>query len=81
MNAPPGPTRVYHVGPWRRAVPWLIFGPFMMLAAGILIFVPDPESRAPGAMLFVLFGVLALGIHVMIWWARLELNAEGIRLR
>jgi len=81
VSTPATERRIYHVGPWRRAVPWLIFGPFLLLAAGIGIAADDVESRALGRILVAVLLVLVLGMHLLISWARLELTTEGVRLR
>jgi hypothetical protein len=71
----------YHVGPWRRAVPWLIFGPFLLLALGACVFGQTAEDRSAGGILIAILTPIALGTHALISYARLELNAEGVRLR
>jgi hypothetical protein len=72
---------IYHVGPWRRAVPWLVFGPMLVLAAGVWGFADSVENRSVGALVCAILTLLVLGLHVSISYARLELTAEGVRLR
>jgi hypothetical protein len=71
----------YHVGPWRRALPWLIFGPFLLLALGACVFGKTAEDRSAGGILIAILTPIAFGTHALISYARLELNAEGVRLR
>jgi hypothetical protein len=71
----------YHVGPWRRAVPWLIFGPFLLLALATCVFGKTAEDRSVGGILIAILTPIALGTHALISYARLELNPEGVRLR
>ena len=72
---------IYHVGPWRRAMPWLVFGPMLVLAAGLWVFADSVENRSAGALVFAILTLMVLGLHALISYARLELTAEGVRLR
>ena len=72
---------IYHVGPWRRAIPWMVFGPMLVLAAGLWVFADSVENRSVGALVFAILTLLVLGLHALISCARLELTAEGVRLR
>lgn len=72
---------IYHVGPWRRAIPWMVFGPLLVLAAGLWGFADSVEDRAGGALVFAILALMVLGLHALISYARLELTAEGMRLR
>jgi len=72
---------IYHVGPWRRAIPWMVFGPMLVLAAGLWVFADSVEIRAVGALVFAILTLLVLGVHGLISYAQLELTAEGVRLR
>jgi len=72
---------VYHVGPWRRAMPWMAFGPMLVLAAGLWVFAGSVENRSIGALVFAILTLMLLGLHALISYARLELTAEGVRLR
>ncbi len=72
---------IYHVGPWRRAMPWMVFGPMLVLAAGLWVFADSVENRSAGALLFAILTLMMLGLHALISYARLELTAEGVRLR
>jgi hypothetical protein len=72
---------IYHVGPWRRAVPWMVFGPMLVLAAGLWVFADSVGDRSAGALVCAFLTLLVLGLHALISYARLELTAEGVRLR
>lgn len=72
---------VYRVSPWRRAVPWLIFGPMLVLAAALVVAGETPGERQAGAWVGCILFVATVGMHALIAYARLELSAEGIRLR
>ncbi len=72
---------IYHVGPWRRAIPWMVFGPMLVLTAGLWGFADSVEIRTVGALVFTILTLLVLGMHALISYARLELTAEGVRLR
>ncbi len=73
--------RVYHVSPWRRAVPGMVVGPFGLLGLGLCLFAPRAEDQAGGIIMLVILVPLGLGLHLLINYARLELDAEGVRLR
>ena len=81
MSSPLQKCRTYRVGPWRRAIPWLLFGPFLLVGAGILIFAKDGENRTIGSVLFIYLGILTFFMHFLIGRARLELSPQGVRLR
>ena len=85
MRTTPTPEAVkrciYHVGPWRRAIPWMVFGPMLVLAAGLWVFADSVENRSGGALVFAILTLMVLGLHALISYARLELTAEGVRLR
>ncbi|MGB3121975.1 MAG: hypothetical protein WBE58_24325 [Verrucomicrobiales bacterium] len=81
MSSPLQKCRTYRVGPWRRAIPWLLFGPFLLIGAGILIFAKDEETRTIGSVLFIYLGILTFFMHFLIGRARLELSPQGVRLR
>ncbi len=72
---------IYHVGPWRRAIPWMVFSPMLGLAAGLWGFADSVENRSVGALIFAVLTLMVLGLHALISYARLELTAEGVRLR
>ena len=72
---------IYHVGPWRRAIPWMVFGPMLVSAAGLWVFADSVENRSVGALLFAILTLVVLGLHALISYARFELTAEGVRLR
>ena len=72
---------IYHVGPWRRAIPWMVFGPMLVLAASLWVFADSVGDRSVGALIFAILTLLVLGLHALISYARLELTAEGVRLR
>lgn len=81
MSTPLQECRTYRVGPWRRAFPWLLFGPFLLLGAGTLILANDAETRTIGSVLLIFLGILTLVMHFLIGHARLELSPQGVRLR
>jgi hypothetical protein len=72
---------LYHVGPWRRAIPWLVFGPMLVVAGCLSAFSGSVELRAVGALVGAILALLVLGLHALISYARLELTEEGVRLR
>jgi hypothetical protein len=81
MIPDPTPRYFYHVGPWRRAMPWMIFGPFLLGPAALIIFASTPNDRGAGWLILALMAPITLGVHAMVSYARLELSAEGVRLR
>jgi len=71
----------YQVGPWRRAIPWMVFGPMLGLAAGVWGFADSVGDRTAGALICGILTLLLLGLHALISYPRLELTADGVRLR
>jgi hypothetical protein len=53
----------------------------LVLAAGLWVFADSVENRSVGALVFAILTLVVLGLHASISYARLELTAEGVRLR
>lgn len=62
-------------------MPWLIFGPFLLLALAACVFGKTAEDRSIGGLLVAFLTLITLGTHALISYARLELNTHGVRLR
>jgi len=59
----------------------MVFGPMLVLAAGLWLFADSLEDRSAGALVCAILTLMVLGLHALISYARLELTAEGVRLR
>ncbi len=69
------------MSPLRQSVPWIIFGPLLVSGGALAVFGAGEAERTGGSTLLVVFLAVALGMHALIRRARLELDAEGVRLR
>src|SRR5436190_12678337 len=70
-------VHVYHISPWRRSMLAWIFGPLLLGALGVWIFVPG----AVGGVVMLLVLVIVLPMQWLIERARLEISPAGVRLR
>jgi hypothetical protein len=59
----------------------MVFGPMLVWAAGLWVFADSVGDRSAGALVCAFLTLLVLGLHALISYARLELTAEGVRLR
>jgi len=81
MSSNESQRRVYHIGPWRLFWIWLPFGPISLVFLVLGAFSRDPRAQAELLIGGALFLGVTLCIHLLSWFARLELSETGIRLR
>lgn len=80
MTAPSSQPHTYPIGPWRRCIPAFIFGPFLLGSAVAWILLPGKDA-VPAGLLFIALLPFLFGAQWLIDRTRLEVSAEGVRLR
>lgn len=83
MKIKTGKRVVFHISPWRLNVAWITFAPLIIL---FLVFAGNVPQSDQGEKEFFwviagFFCVMAGCLTLVFRWARLELTAQGVRLR